>query len=135
MTFQDLLHQGGVPVPKIYGWIDELGAFVSEAVPGRPDFANLTEEQRDATVDDYVEALANIHSLPIEPFVEAGIMRASSPDRAALVGMDRFEELYRSQRDFPLLQEICSLESWQSCVHSSRGIASKSLTRSVDTGE
>ena len=101
MTFQDLLYQGGVPVPKIYGWIDELGAFVSEAVPGRPDFANLTDEQRDATVDAYLEALAKIHTLPIEPFVEAGIMRASSPERAALVGMDRFEELYRSQKVLP----------------------------------
>ena len=101
MTFQDLLHRGGVPVPKIYGWIDELGAFVSEAVPGRPDFVGLSEEERDAVVDEYLEVLAKVHSLDIEPFAEAGILRASSPDGSALVGMARFEAVYRSQKIRP----------------------------------
>ena len=101
MAFQNLLHRGGVPVPKVYGWIDELGAFVSDAVPGRPDLAGLGPEERDAVVDEYVRTLACIHSLDVGPFAEAGIVRASTPDGSSLVGMERFEALYRRQKVRP----------------------------------
>jgi aminoglycoside phosphotransferase (APT) family kinase protein len=101
MTFQDLLYKGGIPVPRIYGWIDELGAFVSDAVPGRADFPDLSPEARDAMIDEYLEALAAIHALDITPFVEAGIVRGRTPDESSLVGTRRFEELYRKQKVRP----------------------------------
>ena len=38
MRFHAVLEANEIPVPKLYGWIDELGAMVMEMVPGRPDF-------------------------------------------------------------------------------------------------
>jgi aminoglycoside phosphotransferase (APT) family kinase protein len=101
MEFQDLLHRAGIPVPKVYGWVEELPAFVSDAVPGRPDFAALSPDARNAVVDEYLQVLAAIHSLDVAPFAEAGILRASSPDESSLVGMARMEEVYRRQKVHP----------------------------------
>jgi hypothetical protein len=52
-------------------------------------------------VDEYLHALAAIHSLDLAPFAEAGISRASAPEQSSLVGMARFEELYRHQKVRP----------------------------------
>jgi len=101
MEFQNLLHRAGIPIPKIYGWIEELPAFVSDAVPGRPDFTGLSADARDAIVDEYLHALAAIHSLDPAPFAEAGIHRARSPEESSLVGMARMEEGYRRQKVHP----------------------------------
>jgi hypothetical protein len=40
MTFQDLLHRNGIPVPQVYRWLDALPAYVTDRVPGRSDFAD-----------------------------------------------------------------------------------------------
>src|SRR5690349_19381835 len=101
MRFQTLLHVAGIPVPEVYGWIDSMSAFVMTRVPGRPDFSDLTDEQRDVVVRQYVEALATIHRLDITPFAEAGIVRASSPEQSGLVGLARFEDAFRRQKNHP----------------------------------
>ena len=76
------------------------------AVPGRPDFAGTTPDERATIVDEYVQTLARLHQLPIEPFVEAGIVRGGSPADAAHVGIRRYEQLYRAGkvRPDPLLE-------------------------------
>jgi aminoglycoside phosphotransferase (APT) family kinase protein len=101
MLFQELLYRGGIPVPKVYGWIDELPAFVSDCVPGRPDFVGMSTAERDAVVDEYLQALVEIHSLDVGPFVEAGIDRAARPEDSALIGMQRMETIYRAQKVYP----------------------------------
>jgi hypothetical protein len=108
MRFQDLLHARGIPVPKIYGWIDQLPAFVSDCVPGRPDFAAASDAERDAVVDEYLRVLAAMHTLDVGPFVEAGIDRADRPEDSALIGMDRMERMFRSQKVRPnAFMEFC----------------------------
>ena len=101
MRFQELLHRGGIPVPKVYGWIEQLPAFVSDCVPGRPDFAGMSTAERDTVVDEYLQALVAIHSLNIGSFVEAGIDRADRPEESALIGMARMEAVYRIQKAHP----------------------------------
>ncbi|KAG1648180.1 hypothetical protein GQR58_030033 [Nymphon striatum] len=39
MRFQDVMHQHGLPVPEVHGWIDEPAAYVMETVPGEPYLA------------------------------------------------------------------------------------------------
>ena len=94
-------HDLGIPVPKVYGWIDDVRAFVMDTVPGRPDFNGVGDEERDTVVDEYVQALARLHQLDIGPFVEAGIERAARPEDSGLVGMARFEAVYRRQKHRP----------------------------------
>ena len=75
MRCQQLLEQHGIPVPHVYGWIDEPRAFVCDRVGGANDFADATEAERDAAVDDYIDILARMHALDVEPFVRGGVAR------------------------------------------------------------
>jgi hypothetical protein len=89
-------------VPKVYGWIEELPAFVTDRVPGQPNFAGSTDEERDTVVDEYLQALAAIHSLDVRPFVEAGIDHAGRPEESAMIGMERMEQrMFRGQKVRP----------------------------------
>jgi len=108
MRFQRVLEQQGMPVPKVYGWLDDPLAYAMEAVPGRPDFAGVATPDRDRIVDEYLQALAQVHALPIEPFVEAGIIRGRSPADAAYVGTRQFERVYRQMkvRPNPLMEFV-----------------------------
>ena len=101
MRFQALLHDHGIPVARVHGWIDDPCAYVMERVPGRNDFANASDEERRAVVDDYLRILARLHALDPRPFVEAGIVRAPSPAESGLVGMARYERVYRSTKRHP----------------------------------
>jgi aminoglycoside phosphotransferase (APT) family kinase protein len=101
MRFQELLYERDVPVARVYGWIDEPRAYVMARIPGRPDFAESSDAERDAIVDEYVEALAHLHGLDITPFVDAGIERAGAPAWSGLLGMGRMEATYRAQKHHP----------------------------------
>jgi hypothetical protein len=101
MRIQRVMHEQGIPVPKVYGWMDRPAAFVMDRVPGRPDFKDTSDEDRDVIVDEYVQVLARLHTLDIEPFVEAGIERADKPENSGLIGMERLERVYRNQKNRP----------------------------------
>jgi len=101
MTAQALLEAGGIPVPKVYGWCDDPAAFVTDRVPGRADFEQATEAERDAVMDEYMGALAAIHALDPAPFVAAGIDHPGGDKTAATVGMRRYEHVYRANKKRP----------------------------------
>jgi len=101
MTFQDLLYRNGIPVPRVYGWLDELPAYVMDRVAGRPDFADSTLVERDAVMAEYMQILARIHALDVDEFEAAGITRAASPSTPNSVGMAYFEKLYRQTKRRP----------------------------------
>lgn len=108
MRFQQLLEQQGVAVPHVYGWCDEPRAYAMAAVPGRPDFGGVADSDRDTIVDEYLRELAKIHALPIEPFVDAGIIRGTSPADAAHVGTRQFLRTFRASkvRPDPLMEFV-----------------------------
>ena len=108
MRFQSVLEAHDVPVPHVYGWCDKPVAYAMAAVPGRPDFAGVKTADRGAIVDEYLHVLARIHSLPIEPFTEAGIVRGRSPADSAYVGTRQFDRVFRSTkvRADPLMEFV-----------------------------
>ena len=101
MRLQSVMHDHGIPTPKVYGWIDEPMAYVMDRVPGRNDFEKATEAERSAVIDDYLHILARLHSLPIGPFVESGILRAATPAQSGTYGMSRYEKVFRSVKAYP----------------------------------
>jgi aminoglycoside phosphotransferase (APT) family kinase protein len=101
MVVQELLEGQGVLVPHVYGWCDDPPAYVMDRVPGSNDFADATDEERAAVMDQYLGILTQIHALDVQPFADAGVPRASRPEDAALVGMQAYERLYRSQKRRP----------------------------------
>lgn len=92
MLAQRLMRERGVRVAGVHGWIDEPRAFVIDRVPGQPDFAGCTAEQRDAVMDDYLRILAELHTLEAAPFAEAGVRRD---------GMGAYDAWYRSSKKRP----------------------------------
>jgi aminoglycoside phosphotransferase (APT) family kinase protein len=101
MRLQAVMHDQGIPVPKVYGWIDDPTAYVMDRVGGRNDFEKATEAERESAVDDYLQILARLHALPLQPFVDAGIMRAASPEESGLLGIARYEANWRSMKRMP----------------------------------
>lgn len=101
MRLQAVMHEHGVRTAEVHGWIEEVPAYVMDRAPGEQDFANATDEERRSVVDDYLQLLAHLHSLPLEPFLEAGIMRAPTPEESGTFGMGRYEAVYRSVKQGP----------------------------------
>jgi aminoglycoside phosphotransferase (APT) family kinase protein len=108
MRLQSVMYDHGIPVPKVYGWIDEPAAYVMDAVPGRNDFEKSTEAERKTVIDDYLQILARLHALDIAPFVDAGIMRAARPEESGTFGLSRYIAVYRATKKLPdPLMEFC----------------------------
>ena len=101
MTLQRLLHDAGIPTPAVHGWIDDPMAYVMDRVGGQQDFVGVSDADRAAAVDDYLQILARMHALDVAPFAEAGIMRAATPDESGWFGMSRYEAVYRSTKNGP----------------------------------
>jgi aminoglycoside phosphotransferase (APT) family kinase protein len=101
MSMQNVMGAHGIPVPAVYGWIDDLPAYVMERVEGQPGFDGLTTEQRDAVMRDYMGTLARLHRLPLKPFIEAGIEHANTPTGSGSYGIGRFEEVWRAGKNAP----------------------------------
>ena len=106
MSFQQLLHAHGIPVPAVQGWIEGLPAYVMDRVDGVGDFVDNNDRERASVVDDYLSILVKLHELPIAPFTDAGIRRAERPSGSSTLGLDRYEEHYRSLKRHadPLLE-------------------------------
>jgi aminoglycoside phosphotransferase (APT) family kinase protein len=101
MRFQALLADHGIPVASVHGWIDEPCAYVMDRMPGRNDFAQASEAERGAVVDEYLAILARLHALDPRPFAEAGIVRAARPEDSGRIGMARYERVYRGAKRHP----------------------------------
>lgn len=108
MTLQSMLHDRGIPTPRVHGWIDDPASYVMDRVGGQQDFVGTSDVDRAAAVDDYLQILARMHALDIAPFVEAGIARAASPEESGLRGLRQYEDVYRATKNGPdPLMEFC----------------------------
>ena len=108
MTLQSMMHDADIPVAEVHGWIDEPMAYVMDAVPGRNDFVEATEAERDSVVDHYLQILAELHALDIDPFAAAGITRAATPAESGMIGAAAYERNWRSMKqDHDPFMEWC----------------------------
>ena len=101
MRFQEVLHDAGIPVAAVHGWIDEPQAYVMDDVPGQPYLVEATEQERRQVMRQYIDALAAMHQLDLAPFEAAGIVRADQPSDSGLVGLARYVERYRRAKRHP----------------------------------
>ncbi len=108
MLLQRTMSEHGMPVARVHGWCEEPRAFVMDRVPGVPHFQQVTAAERDAVMREYMEALARLHRLDVEPFAAAGVMRARKPETSSELGMNRIIDIYRriKKRPDPLM-EFC----------------------------
>jgi aminoglycoside phosphotransferase (APT) family kinase protein len=101
VAFHRILADHGIPVPAVHAWLDDVNAVALEHVPGRPDFDGVSLEDRDRVVDEYLQVLARVHALPVEPFAAAGILHPATPEDAAMVGHRHVEGLWRAKKRHP----------------------------------
>lgn len=101
MRLQEQLHAAGIPVAKVYGWCDDPRAYIMDRVRGVEHFQQTDDAERDAVMRHYMEILADIHRLDIEPFVAADILRAETPEASGRLGMQIYEDAYRAVKKRP----------------------------------
>jgi aminoglycoside phosphotransferase (APT) family kinase protein len=101
MKLQEQLHAAGIPVAKVYGWCDDPRAYIMDRVEGVEHFQQTDDAERDSVMQHYMEILADIHNLDIQPFVEAGILRADRPEHSGRLGMQIYEDAYRAVKKRP----------------------------------
>lgn len=102
IAFHRIVEEHGIAVPGIHTWIDEIEAVICEQVPGTTDLSMLDEQTRDRVVDEYLQALVAIHDLPIAPFVDAGILRAGTPEESGTIGHYAImEATWRAKKKYP----------------------------------
>jgi aminoglycoside phosphotransferase (APT) family kinase protein len=101
MTFQDLLHDAGIPVAEVHLWSDDPRFYAMDRLAGKQDFENVSDSSRRRIVDEYLEALARLHALDVGAFVDAGIFHADNPASAGVAGMFEYERTYRETKVAP----------------------------------
>jgi aminoglycoside phosphotransferase (APT) family kinase protein len=102
-TFQTLLGERGIRVAKVHGSHEaDPAAYVMDRVPGRDNFDGVTDHERRSAMEDYIDILVQMHKLDVEPFEEAGIVRAERPEDSHLVGLRQFTaRAYREEKRRP----------------------------------
>jgi aminoglycoside phosphotransferase (APT) family kinase protein len=101
MRFQRVMHEQGIRTPKVYGWIDNPAAFVTQRYSGQADFTAVGSVDRDKIVDEYVQELVRFHAIDVRHFADAGIDRAASPNDSGALGFDRMVAMFRRQKNHP----------------------------------
>jgi aminoglycoside phosphotransferase (APT) family kinase protein len=97
-----VLEQYGIPVPHIYGMCDDPPAIIMEAVPGTRDVSLAASvAERRSVARQFIEAVAAMHRLPVEPFVAKGIKAQTTPHEIALAGLEAYWPLYEKNKKGP----------------------------------
>ncbi len=104
----DVLHAHGIPVPKIYGYLADPPCIIMQTITGTRDLSGLTEAQKSSVGREYMTAVAAMHKLPLEPFMQAGVHRPDGAEDIALVGLTAYMPQYRQTkaRPEPLLEFV-----------------------------
>lgn len=101
MRFQQVMQEQGLPVPAVHGWIDSPEAYVMDNIAGEPYLVNASEADRESVMDQYIDALAQLHACDIALFADRGIVRATDPAASGTVGLTRYEVRYRRAKRHP----------------------------------
>jgi aminoglycoside phosphotransferase (APT) family kinase protein len=97
-----VLERHKIPVPHIYGMCDDPVAIIMEAVAGTRDVSQAgSVAERRFIARQYIEAVAAMHRLPIEPFVAVGVKRPNTPHEIALAGLEAYWPLYQKNKNCP----------------------------------
>ena len=98
----DALHTHGIPVPRIYGVSEDPPAIVMEALSGTRDVTEAASDaERSEIARQYMTAVAAMHKLPTEVFVERGIALPVGEAEIALAGINAYLPLYQRTKCKP----------------------------------
>ncbi|WP_261570020.1 phosphotransferase [Frankia gtarii] len=97
-----VLHRHGVPVPRVHGMVDDPPAIVMDRLPGRVNLATaLDDGERDAVLDQYVDAMCRMHAIDVGEFGALGLPVPADNRAAALSMYTTGERNYRRAKTAP----------------------------------
>ncbi|MFK9079491.1 phosphotransferase family protein [Pseudomonas neuropathica] len=97
-----LLGQQGVPVPHIYGFCEEPQAILMQLLPGSRDVSTAkSDAERHGVARQWVDAMARMHQLPLQPFIDQGISLPKSAEDITLAGLEAYYPLYARNKTRP----------------------------------
>jgi hypothetical protein len=102
-----VLEAHGIPVPHVYGMIDQPWAIVMDKLPGRANLANVEDDgERRAILAEYMDIMARIHAIDPKEFLVTGLTMPADAAEHALSWFNGVEDRYRSckKRPEPLLE-------------------------------
>jgi aminoglycoside phosphotransferase (APT) family kinase protein len=101
-----VLHQCGIPVPEIYGYLADPPCIVMESIKGTRDLSGLSPEAQSAVGRDYMTAVAAMHKVPVDAFAQEDVHVPKGAEEIALVGLNTYLPHYlrTKSRPEPLLE-------------------------------
>jgi len=96
-----VLEKHGVPVPHVYGIIDDPHATVMDCIPGKFDFAGVKEEERIAILRDFAEVAARMHAIDPQELVKIGAKMPETPEEISLGCFEICERMYLKGKKLP----------------------------------
>lgn len=112
LQVMQVLESHGIPVPHCYGLCPAetgLEGIVMERRPGEANLARLDDAAARRTIlNEYIDALAAMHRIPVSAFDGIALTRPDSSDARALADLPYWEAIYRKQktRPEPLLEYV-----------------------------
>lgn len=98
----EALEAEGIPVPHVYGFLNDPLAIVMARAPGRVNLGTLTDlAERDRVLDHWMEILATLHRLPLARFEAIGLERPLRPEQLGLGDFPRWEKSWRERKNRP----------------------------------
>lgn len=102
MGVLQILERHGLPVPHVYGLCPEPLGMVMDCRSGRPNLATAdSQQEREAVLDQYIDALVTMHAIDPEEFVAIGMRRPQDSDALCLGDLASWEANYRHNKNRP----------------------------------
>lgn len=102
MNVLQILERHGLPVPHVYGLCPEPPGMVMDCRRGRPNLATAdSQQEREAVLDQYVDALVTMHAIDPEEFVAIGMQRPQDSDALCPGDLASWEANYRRHKNRP----------------------------------
>jgi aminoglycoside phosphotransferase (APT) family kinase protein len=96
------LEAGGVMVPHVHGLCENPEAIVMDRVPGVRDVSLAADDRERQTVAfEYIEQLAKMHRLDVQPFVETGLELPVTATEIQLAYLNANQNLYNRTKRLP----------------------------------
>jgi aminoglycoside phosphotransferase (APT) family kinase protein len=97
-----VLEAHGIPVPHIWGVCTDPSAIVMDAVPGTRDVSHArSNAERHSIASQYAAAVAAMHKIPVDAFVQRGIEMPQGAEAIALAGLNAYFPLYAKTKKRP----------------------------------
>ena len=107
MRVLQFLEQQELPVPHVYGFCPDPRGIVMQRCSGRADLGTAESEvERRSVLDQYVEFLAHMHSIPVSSLSTLDLPVPDTPEALALGDLEHWERQYRrfKVRPEPLIE-------------------------------